>query len=353
VIAAGLGISTRARPRQAGAEAAASALAAAGGADAALVSHGVLGQGRELEGQTAVAVLAWRGVEATPFLVRDASGDELGACEEIAAHFGGPPRPEDLLVLLPDPRSFHASAFLAALREVVGPARVVGAGAADPTADEPLQWCGRVVGSGGIAGMVIRCKRPPRIGVTQACRPVTELLTVTRSRGHWVLELDGRPALDVYRQVARGPLAADLRRAAAFVLVALPLEPGAEGLCPGSYLVRQVVGFEEEANAFAIPEVLKPGDRLALAQREPETARDDLKAMLDAVGGPPGAFGLYFDCCARGSAFFGVPGLEAAYLERAFGDAPLLGMFGSCEIGPVGPRTEYLTHTGVLALVDG
>ena len=70
--------------------------------------------------------------------------------------------------------------------------------------------------------MVLRASRPPRIGVTQACRPITELLRVTRTQGHWILGLDGRPALDVYREVAREPLPTDLRRAAAFLLVAIP-----------------------------------------------------------------------------------------------------------------------------------
>jgi small ligand-binding sensory domain FIST len=188
--------------------------------------------------------------------------------------------------------------------------------------------------------------------VTQACRPVTAPLTVTRAQGHWVLELDGRPALDVYREVARGPLAEDLRRAAAFLLVALPAAPQSDLLEPGSYLVRHVIGFQPEANAFAIPVPSKPGDRLALAMREPESAREDLKAMLEQLGGASPAFGLYFDCCARGAGFFGVPGLEAAYLESAFGSAPIAGMFGSCEIGPVGGASELLTYTGVLALLD-
>jgi small ligand-binding sensory domain FIST len=47
-----------------------------------------------------------------------------------------------------------------------------------------------------------------------------------------------------------------------------------------------------------------------------------------------------------------MPGLEAAYLERFFGSAPIAGMFGSCEIGPIGGGSELLTHTGVLALID-
>jgi small ligand-binding sensory domain FIST len=156
--------------------------------------------------------------------------------------------------------------------------------------------------------------------------------------------------LEVYREVARAPLAADLRRAAAFLLVALPCDP--EGsLRPGSYLVRNVMGFATEENAFAIPVQPKPGDRIALAIREPEAAREDLKAMLADLGGSP-ALGLYFDCCARGESFFGISGLEAAYLEQAFGTAPIAGMFGSCEIGPIGGSAELLTYTGVLALLD-
>jgi small ligand-binding sensory domain FIST len=314
-------------------------------------AHGVLAAGQEFEDPNCVAILAWSGVETMPFLLADPKGEELAACQEIAERLGGA-REEDLVVLFPDPRNFRAAEFLAASRETLAPARLVGAGAGSALDGELLQWCGRVVSSGGISGLVLRGASRPRIGVTQACRPATELLTVTRSRGHWILELDGRPALDLFKQVARGPLAADLRRASASVLAGLPVDPEATELEPGAYLVRQMIGFEPDANAFAIPEMLKPGDRLALVTREPESARDDLKAMLARLGEPPSAFGLYFDCCARGSSFFGVSGLEAGYIESAFGAAPLAGMFGSCEIGPLGSRTELLTYTGVLALID-
>ena len=112
------------------------------------------------------------------------------------------------------------------------------------------------------------------------------------------------------------------------------------------------MGFDPEANAFAIPEDVPVGGRIALALREPAAAREDLKAMLEGMGSAPPAMGLYFDCCARGAAFFGIPGLEAAYLESYFGKAPIGGMFGSCEIGPIGGRAELLTYTGVLALID-
>jgi len=316
------------------------------------MGHGVLGCGREIEDAAAVAVLAQSGLEAHPFLISDLAGDEAAAGAEIAAQLGGPTRPEDLIVLLPDPGALRADALLAGIRSRLEPALAVGAGAADLIPGAPLQWCGRRRERGGLAGMVLRASRPPRIGVTQACRPATGLLAVTRTRGHWILSLDGRPALDVYREVAREPLAEDLRRAAAFLLVAIPRDE-ADPLRPGGYVVRHVVGFAEAEKAFAVPDEVKPGDRIALATRDPDAAREDLKLMLERVADAPPALGLYFNCCARGSRFFGVPGLEAAYLDRAFGAAPLVGMFGSCEIGPIGTSSELLTHTGVLALLDG
>ena len=317
-------------------------------------AHGVLGAGIESEGQAAVSVMALSGIEAEPFLISDVSGDESEIGGEIASRIPGGPRSEDLVVVLPDPR-LDTSALIRGFETALRPAHVVGAGAADPFSNSPVQWVGTTVETESVAGVVLRGSAV-RIGVTQACRPTTELLTVTRTRGNWILELDGRPALDVYREAALGALADDLQRAAAFVLVALPSDRDAS-LQPGTYRVRHVVGFSPDERAFAVPESVARGDRIAFAIREPESAREDLKQMLAGLADPKPALGLYFNCCARGAPFFGVPGLEAAYLDNTFPETPIAGMFGSYEVGPIGdpkdPRLELLTYTGVLALVDG
>ncbi|HXV37617.1 MAG TPA: FIST N-terminal domain-containing protein, partial [Myxococcota bacterium] len=316
-------------------------------------AHGVLGAGVECERQAALSLLALAGLDAEPFLIPEARGDEARIGAEIAARLAGGPRAGDLAVVLPDPR-LDAAALARGLDSALKPAVVVGAGAADPFSNLPTQWLGRRLATGAVAGVVLRGSRA-RAGVTQACQPSGPLLAVTRAQGHWVLELDGRPALDAFREAARGPLADDLSRAAASVLVALPRDRGAP-LRPGSYRVRHVVGLAPEQSAFALPERVARGDLLAFALREPETARADLKAMLAGLADARAAFGLYFNCCARGSAFFGVDGLEAAYLESAFARTPIAGMFGSCELGPIGEpgdsRLELLTYTGVLALLE-
>ena len=380
---AGAGFASGADALRAAQEACRAAAEAAGGADAALLfagpglareskalleaarselgtrqlvgglAHGVLAQGREDEGGASVAALALRGLEAESFWIPELAGREERIVPELRARLDGAGSTGDLVVLIPDPQALRPQPLLEAVAEAAGGAAVVGAGAAEAPSQSPLLWSGGDSGSGGLAGLVLRGASRVRVGVTQACRPVTAAMEVTAARGPWVLELDGRPALDVYREAAGGVLAQDLARAAHSVMAALPVDPAAP-LPPGGYRVRNVGGFSEEKSAFAVADALSRGDALALVQREPETARDDLLAMLDGLGSGSEAAGLalYFNCCARGAGFFGVPGLESAYLSRALGETPLAGMFGSCELGPIAGRTELLTYTGVLAVLD-
>lgn len=321
---------------------------------------GVMIGGVAREGGPGVAVLALSGIEAEPFLLSGMAGGEARAGEVLRHQLDAPVGPGDLVVLFPDPLSVSPAALLASLEPALDGAAVVGAGAVDGPGVPPVQWAEGEIASGAVAGMVIRGAHAPgaaRIGVTQACRPLGPPQKVTRSDGHWVLEIDGRPALDVFREVARGPLAEDLRRAASYVLVALPDPADPEtSLRHGDYRVRNVAGFSDASNGragFALPEPVRSGDRIAFVLREPHGAREDLKRMLGALPAGDAAFGIYLDCCARGAALFDVPGLEAAYLQEALGPLPLVGMLGAYEIGPVRGRSELLTYTGVLALGGG
>lgn len=309
--------------------------------------HGLLAPGLESESGPAVGIAALAGAEARAFLLDDLHGDETRAGPELAARLGRPASDRDLVVLLTDPDGLSPEPLLAGLRRALCPATLVGLGAAAGPLGAPLQWAETSAATGALAALVVHGARPPRVGVTQACAPVSGPLTVTRTRGHWVLELDGRPALDVYREVAREPLACDLRRAARFLLVALP-----RAGTPGAFVARSVSGFDPASGAFALPDRLAPGDAIALALREPQGARADLKRMLAELSEPRPALALYLGCCGRAASLFGVPGLEAGYLASFLEPAPVLGVLGALEIGPVAGRPEVLTQAGVLAALD-
>jgi small ligand-binding sensory domain FIST len=323
---------------------------------AGAAGHGVLAGASEEEERPAVAVLALAGLEATPVRLPELAGAEDAAGAELEGALGRSAEEGDLLVLFADPLALDAPRLLRALDEVLAPGSVVGAGAALGP-DTALQWCGSEVVSGGACGLVLHLGRPARILLGQGCRPVTGPLVVTRADGHWLLELDGRPALDAYRDAAGGPLAADLRRAAECLLVALPpagVAPGA-GRSPhepagDGFVARGVAGFAPERRALALPDEVRVGTALRLALRDGDLARDDLARALASAEGPPAAV-LYVSCPGRGQRLFRHAGLEAAYVARALEPAPVGGLFGSFQLGPVAGATQLLTYAGVLTLI--
>ena len=76
--------------------------------------------------------------------------------------------------------------------------------------------------------------------------------------------------------------------------------------------------------------------------------------MLERLNGQRGdarwRFGLYFNCAGRGSVFYGILGVDSAYIAQRFGDLPVAGFFGNAEMAPLRDRNLLFTHTGVLAL---
>jgi len=84
-------------------------------------------------------------------------------------------------------------------------------------------------------------------------------------------------------------------------------------------------------------------------------AREDLKQMLNRLisyQNPenPYRFGLYFNCCARGSSLYGHQGIDTAYISNALGGVPFIGFFGNSEFAPVQDKNHLFTYTGVMVL---
>jgi small ligand-binding sensory domain FIST len=77
-----------------------------------------------------------------------------------------------------------------------------------------------------------------------------------------------------------------------------------------------------------------------------------LERQRTRLNGRDPAFGVYFNCCARGGGLYGIPGIDTAYIRKALGDFPLIGMFGGYELAPLGAANHLFAYTGVLALVS-
>ncbi|MBS0337508.1 MAG: FIST C-terminal domain-containing protein [Proteobacteria bacterium] len=198
--------------------------------------------------------------------------------------------------------------------------------------------------SGGLSGVVLASDVPVATRHTQGCVPLPGRHVVTECEDNILVTLDGRPALDVFREDVGELLGRDLRRAAEIMHVGFPVK----GSDTGDYVVRNLLGIDPKNKLIAVGELPEPGGSLLFCKRDAQTAREDLGRILAElrreVPAPRGA--LYFSCIGRGEHLFGRRGAELGQIRDAIGEVPLVGFFCNGEIS----HDRLYGYTGVLTL---
>lgn len=240
-----------------------------------------------------------------------------------------------------DPRSPDLVESVASLAGDIGGFLVGGL----PSSRGALDQVAGDVTRGGISGVLFRPGLAIVTGLSQGCSPIGPVRTITASQQNVLFEIDGRPALDVFKEDIGEVLARKLERAAGYIHAAFPVS----GSDTGDYLVRNLVGIDVERGWLAVGEQVATGDRLLFVRRDRQAAEEDLVRMLQRVkrgcARPPRG-GLYFSCVARGPNLFGGDSAELRLVQRELGNVPLVGMFCNGEIS----NNRLYGYTGVLAL---
>ncbi len=209
-----------------------------------------------------------------------------------------------------------------------------------------LQIAGGIT-EGGLSGVLLAGDVGATTGLSQGCAPIGAIHDVTEARDNLIYRLNGRPALDVFKEDIGEVLARDLERVGGYIHAALPIA----GSDQGDYLVRNVMGIDPANGRLAIGARLAPGDRLMFVRRDGPSAFADLERMSGDVarraGGARGA-GLYFSCVARGPNLFGRKSEELGAIADGIGrGVPLVGFFANGEIS----NNRLYGYTGVLTLL--
>jgi small ligand-binding sensory domain FIST len=262
------------------------------------------------------------------------------------------------LALFPDTYNGQPQRLLESLHDERGFSPVVGAGASENGAAQvTYQLSSAGVTSNAVSGLYLNGSFQTHIEITQGCQPITDPMVITKAERNLIYEINERPALEVFAGLLKGPLADDLRRALMVLFVGLPADRLINSVAPGKYLIRNIIGIDPDKGILGVAEAVTEGESIIFAMRDGQRARDDLNQMLQRqvnnLGGRKPAFGFYFNCCARGSSLYGIPGIDSAYIKQALGDFPLIGMFGGYELAPLGRANHLFAYTGVLALITG
>lgn len=322
-------------------------------------SAGVLTDAGEIEGLHGLAVLLFAAdqIQSHPFLYQPLRGreGEIGAeIAQLKSQQGG--QEEELIVLLPDTYNGRPQHLLQSIQSRAAFLPVIGAGASESgMGGATYQVCGATLASNAVAGLHLLGSFQAALDITQGCQPITGPMVITKAERNLIREIDHRAAFEVFATVLKGPLADDLRRALMFVFVGLPASSEQSSIAPGQYVVRNIIGVDPAEGVLAVSEIVREGEPIIFTLRDGQRARDDLGQMLDRqarkLDGRRPSFGVYFNCCARGSSLYGIPGIDSAYIHQHLGDFPLIGMFGGYELAPLGNANHLFAYTGVLALI--
>lgn len=198
----------------------------------------------------------------------------------------------------------------------------------------------------GLSGVLFDPQVQVSTGLTQGCTPIGPKRQITAAERNLVIELDGRPALEVFKEDIGELLARDLSRVAGYIHVGFPIR----GSDTGDYLVRNLIGVDRERGLLGIGAMVQSGETLMFCRRDHDAAKQDLDRMLGEVtkraGGPPKA-ALYYSCVARGQHLFGANSEELRQVQEALGEVPLTGFFANGEIC----NDRLYGYTGVLTLL--
>jgi small ligand-binding sensory domain FIST len=308
-------------------------------------ADGVLGGGQGVEAAPAVSVWAARLPRAR---VRGFQLDVLDMGEGTSARVLGFPEittRDHVGVLVADPETFPIGGFVEQANAVLPGFPLVGGLAGRPGERGPaFVALGDSIREGGAAGVAIGGPVAVHTAVSQGCRPVGPAMAVTKADGYMVHELAGVSALRRLEEILSAMTPEDRQLATTGLSIGIAMDEYAEEHGQGDFLIRSLLGIDQEAGALVIGDVVGLGQTLRFQLRDAASAQIDLAATLSGVRAP-GALrsvdgALLFSCNGRGAATFASADHDVLAVRTALSTKRVAGFFAAGEIGPVGGRNH-------------
>jgi len=322
-----------------------------GGTLLGCVAGGVIGGSREVEDAPAVA--AWAGVlpgvTVRPFTLTYAEEEEHGVFDGLEEV---PTRASDsVLVMLADPYTFPAYLLLDHLNEHAPGLPIVGGMASGGivAGRTRLIYDDEILAEGAV-GAILEGAHGATAIVSQGCRPVGETFAITRAERNVVFELGGQPAVKRIEELYTTATERDQLLMRRGLHVGQATNELKAELGRGDFVIRNLVGIDQEKGAIAISDMAEVGQTIQFQVRDADSAREDLRATLDTQRESPVAAALLFSCNGRGLGMFGQPDHDIGAVRGAFGDIPVAGFFAAGELGPVGGRNFVHGFTASMLL---
>ena len=209
--------------------------------------------------------------------------------------------------------------------------------------------------SEGIVGVALHGNVRIDTIVAQGCRPVGDLMRITKCDRNILEELDGQQPFEILGDLYSKLSEKDRKLFQNSLFLGVVMDHFEDDPSIGDFLIRNVLGADQEKGVISIGEMLQEGQIVQFHLRDSQTSSENLTEMLQSYDYNPsneeGAGALLFSCLGRGSYLYGKPDHDTDLFIERVGDLPLTGFFCNGEIGPVGESTYIHGYTSAFGIV--
>lgn len=236
----------------------------------------------------------------------------------------------------------------------------------------------------GICGVIFSQNQNIMTGLSQGCKTISAAHTITRAHDNMIMELDHKPAFEVFTQDVRdyakahcADIAAPGQRHAqsksAEAISPRPRPPEeivrgdvhlafpVQGTDMKDYIVRNIIDLDAEHGWISTGRKVVEGDEIILVRRDRASMEEDFSKMLlnlrrrmshNDIQRPKA--GIFISCMARSGiaedkkAGCKQPTNELELIREIIGDIPLVGYYASGEIS----NSRLYAYAGLLILFN-
>ncbi|MBO54770.1 MAG: hypothetical protein CL886_03825 [Dehalococcoidia bacterium] len=314
---------------------------------------GIIGGGVEVEQSTAVSltVASLPGVNFNPFYLSPDSLPDLDSGPDAWAKLVNVDRNADpQFIVLADPMSFPCQNLILGLDFAFSESpKIGGLASGGQQQGQNALFLDRTVHRNGAVGVALTGNVQVDTVVAQGCRPIGSTMRITESRQNMLIKLDDSAPLTVLRELFQSLDDRDRNLMRTSLFLGVVMDEMIDLPQQGDFLIRNVMGMDEDTGVLAIGEMLKEGQLVQFHLRDAETSSADISAVLNRYSAEnrenalSGA--LLFSCLGRGQYLYGTPNHDTEIFHTSLGNVPLGGFFCNGEIGPVSGTTFLHGYT--------
>lgn len=215
------------------------------------------------------------------------------------------------------------------------------------------QWCGGDLLQDSIVALLLTGNLKMHTTVLHGCTPTSAYHTVTKADGPLLLEIDGRPALEVIGDILGPDLKGDHDKYKFFVTLGVNHGDKWEPFHGEHYANRMCVGVNAKRGGLILAEPFEEGTQVQLMRRNLDFAynQEQAGALIESIEGErrKPLFGLYINCAGRAAAYYGSDEQEeASFVQAAVDDRfPLLGIYEAGEIAQFHDEMHLTDWSGI------